>query len=199
MITHLDDQIGATETDPLLPVLVHEFRNSVASVRGCVETLRARGDTLPEQVRDALSDVVLRQADRLEWMVSALELAEGPGAERCFEWVDPVPVAAEAGRRAGVEVQGQVPESVPFLGDGRRLAIALEGLFLALAEDQPEVSARMLGPRTLVVASPLASLEDDRRRWKLLLAARVLQEERCRLTLRHGEDGTRAEVSFGLA
>ena len=50
----------------------HELRTPAAAVYGALATLRARGDTLSDDIREALSDTAYEQADRLRRLIEQL-------------------------------------------------------------------------------------------------------------------------------
>jgi two-component system sensor histidine kinase PilS (NtrC family) len=50
--------------------IAHEVRNPLASIRGCVQELGRKDDPLPPETHDRLVDIVCRESDRLDAIVS---------------------------------------------------------------------------------------------------------------------------------
>jgi hypothetical protein len=180
--------------------LVHEFRGSLASLKGASELLARRRQDLDEAVVGDLSFVIDRQAARVAWLVRLLEAVDGDGSSRRIEDVHGATVARQAAAAsklsldiaAGADRDGEV-----FAGDPERVRLALEILFEALASPDGATSARMPVAGFLTVVAPALDLEEQQRRFALRSAFRVLDMEGCQLRVRTIADETRAEVRLG--
>src|SRR5438094_8447450 len=117
-------RVPETFTEPrLFNQLAHEFLNPLASLRGCALTILADRDHLPGNVVESLLDVVVRQSEKLEWLVRATtgtpRTSEQPGPE-----FDARRVVEEAARFAGVDVDFRAQPG-HIRGDASRVRIAL--------------------------------------------------------------------------
>src|SRR5262245_18400270 len=73
--------------------LVHEFRGSLASLKGASEMLALRRHTLDDPVLGDLTEVIDRQAGRVAWLVRLLDAVDGDGSTRRVEEVNGATVA----------------------------------------------------------------------------------------------------------
>lgn len=177
----------------LLGVLAHEFRNPLASLQGCAQTLLERGDALDPNVREQMTEVIVRHAQRLDWLVRAAATFGGADGRGAPDEVDVEALVADACAFAGVPC-----ETVPgarIVANERRLRIAVEAVVLSLGE---HASARMKHADDFEVSSPQRDIRRGSRRWKLGLASRVLREEGCGLAALVSEAGTCATVRFAI-
>jgi hypothetical protein len=180
--------------------LVHEFRGSLASLKGASELLTGRRHQLEEVVMGDLSAVIDRQTARVAWLVRLLEAVDGDGSSRRVEDVHGVTVVRQAA--AGCDV---VPEITPgadrdadvFPGDPERVRLGLEILFEALCPPEAEATVRMPVAGYLTVVGKVLNLEEPQRRFALRSAFRVLDMEGCQLRVRTIGGETRAEVRLG--
>jgi hypothetical protein len=180
--------------------LVHEFRGSLASLKGASELLARRRHTLDEDVLRDLSEVIDRQAGRVAWLVRLLEAVDGDGSSRRVEEVHGTTVARQAAAASdtvlvvdpGADRDGDV-----FRGDPERVRLGLEILFEALGSAGGAPSAHMPACGVVTVVAPALDLDAQQRRFALRSAFRVLDMEGCQLRVRNTGDETRAEVRLG--
>jgi hypothetical protein len=177
--------------------LVHEFRSSLASLKGASELLARRRHELDEAVLADLSSVIDRQAARVAWLVRLLEAVDGDGSSRRVEQVHGPTVARQAA--AGCDLELEIPpavdrDGVVFPGDPERVRLGLEILFGALSSQDGVVTGRMPAPGILTLVTPVLDLEEQQRRFALRSAFRVLDMEGCQLRVRSTGGETRVEV-----
>jgi hypothetical protein len=176
----------------ILAVLAHEFRNPLASMQGCAQTLVDKGEELPQAVRTGLSEVIVKHAARMDWLVRAAAAFGGVG-ERIVDEVDLGRVLTEAAAISGVSFD--VVGATRRFGDGRRLRLAVEAVLLAA--NGTEVQVEMPSADVLQVRTSDADVGRNGRRWKLDLAARLLREEGCVLTVQRTGHGAVLRIHFG--
>jgi signal transduction histidine kinase len=180
--------------------LVHEFKGSLASLKGASELLATRRHDLDEAVLSDLSSVIDRQADRVAWLVRLLEAVDGDGSSRRAEEVHSPTVARQAATATDVDLEilaGVERDSDVFAADPERVRLGLEILFGALSTPGGAASAKMPAAGVLIVVAPALDLDEQQRRFALRAAFRVLDMEGCQLRLRTTGDETRAEVRLG--
>ena len=180
--------------------LVHEFRGSLASLKGASELLARRRHTLDEDVLADLSEVIDRQAGRVAWLVRLLEAVDGDNSTRRIEEVHGATVARQAAAASDMALEivpGAERDSDVFFGDPERVRLGLEVLFEALRSPDGRHSARMPVSGVLTVVAPALDLEAQQRRFALRSAFRVLDMEGCQLRVRNTGEETRAEVRLG--
>lgn len=171
--------------------LLHEFRNCVASVHGCAQTLREREPGLRSDQREALLDIILKQSDRLDWLTRAASSMDGGLPARAAATRDLASIVRDAAVFAGVDVVLDLTDDAPVAADEVRLGLALEAAFLALRAGDAAATAT-LGQEALEIRSTARDLLQRGRVWKVALARKLLREEGCRLVLRPdpgGDDG----------
>src|SRR6266540_1304961 len=95
--------------------LVHEFRGSLASLRGASDLLARRRHELDETGLRDLSTVIDRQTSRVAWLVRLLEAVDGDGSSRRVEEVHGATVARQAA--AGTEVSLEISPGADRDGD----------------------------------------------------------------------------------
>ena len=180
--------------------LVHEFRGSLASLKGASELLHRRRHDLDETVLGDLSAVIDRQAGRVAWLVRLLEAVDGDGSSRRVEAVHAPTVVrqAAAGADVSLDIGGAVERSgETFSGDPERVRLGLEILFEALGSPAGDPAVRMPAAGLVTVAAPALDLEEQQRRFALRAAFRILDMEGCPLRVRNTGSETRAEVRLG--
>ena len=160
-----------SETSELLATLAHELRNPLASVQGCAQTLASRGADLTDEMRAGLTDVIVRQSERLDWLIRAVALSAGVG-RRVPAMICLQDVVARAA--AFASVRPDIGTDARVWADAPRLQCALEALALALGA--PAVTMRVRGT-TVVVTGDSTDLDRGGRRWKLDLARQLLADE----------------------
>lgn len=168
------DELESTHADlaEILGVLAHEFRNPLASLQGCAQTLLDRGDALRPDVREQMTEVIVKHAKRLDWLVRAAATFGGAGGRTEAEEVALSDVLAEAREFAGAG--GDPSGAATVYGNERRFQLAIEAVLLALGD---AVSLRVLPPGDRVeISSSQRDLSVSGRRWKLHLASVVLRE-----------------------
>lgn len=189
--------------------LVHEFRSSLASLKGASELLAryAAGEAgqaqrldLSEAVRADLSSVIERQTARVAWLVRLLEAVDGDVSTRRVEQVHGPTVARQAA--AGSDLSLEIPpgvdrDSFVFPGDPERVRLGLEILFEAVASQAGTVTGGMPVSGFLTLVGPALDLDEQQRRFALRSAFRVLDMEGCQLRVRSSGDETRVEVRLG--
>ena len=177
--------------------LVHEFRASLASLKGASELMTRRRRDLDEAVVADLSSVIDTQAARIAWLVRLLEAVDGDGSTRRVENVHGATVARQAAAGCGVGLditRGADRDNDVFPGDPERVRLGLEILFEALSSPAGAVTARMPVAGFLTVAAPALDLDEPQRRFALRSAFRILDMEGCPLRVRRYGDETQAEV-----
>lgn len=177
----------------ILGVLAHEFRNPLASMQGCAQTLVERGEDVPAEVRRGLAEVIVRHAQRMDWLVRAAAAYGGVGGRVPAE-IDLAEVVAAAGEVAEMDVDPGPERS--FVADEKRLRLAIEALFLAV--DATVASAGFSPDGVLEVCTSDISVGQAGRRWKLDLASRLLRAEGCELSIRRAEDEACVRVRFQI-
>jgi len=180
--------------------LVHEFRGSLASLKGASELLARRRHELDEGVLGDLSTVIDRQAGRVAWLVRLLEAVDGDGSSRRVEDVHGATVARQAAAAYDVALEvitGADRDADVFAGDPERVRLGLEILFEALCPPGGAATARMPVAGYLTVVTPALDLDEQQRRFALRSAFRVLDMEGCALRVRTIGGETRAEVRLG--
>jgi hypothetical protein len=180
--------------------LVHEFRGSLAALKGASELIIRRRPDLDEAVLGDLSLVIDRQASRVAWLVRLLEAVDGDGSSRRVESVHSPTVARQAAAATGLRLDmpaGVERNGDAFPGDPERVRLGLEILFEALASPTGAPVARMPVAGFLTVVAPALDLDEQQRRFALRSAFRVLDTEGCQLRVRSLGDETRAEVRLG--
>jgi hypothetical protein len=180
--------------------LIHEFRGSLASLKGASELLARRRHDLDEAVLGDLTVVVDRQAARVAWLVRLLEAVDGDGSSRRIEDVHGATVARQAAAASDLRLDvtaGADRDSDVFPGDPERVRLGLEILFEALSPPGAATSARMPVPGFLTVVAPALDLDEQQRRFALRSAFRVLDMEGCQLRVRRTDNETCAEVRLG--
>lgn len=188
--------MGAHTNDHgIVGILVHEFRNPLASVQGCARTLFEAGEDLAPETRAALAEIILKAAQRLDWLTRAAGSFNGGTGDRLPEEVDIEQTVSEAAGLGQVKLEIGPEPATSFDGDPGSVRMALEALFLALGEAGAEARAELSGD-VLRVSSTARDLWQGSRRWKLALAHRLLRIEGCRLTVTRMIGGTTMTVSF---
>ena len=180
--------------------LVHEFRGALASLKGASELLARRRADLDEAVLADLSGVIDRQAARVTWLVRLLEAVDGDGSTRRVEPVHGATVARQAAAATDVVLEiaaGAERDSDVFPGDPERVRLGLEILFEALCSPTGAPAVAMPAAGCLIVVTPALDLEEQKRRFALRSAFRVLDMEGCQLRVRTVGDETRAEIRLG--
>ena len=181
--------------------LVHEFKGSLASLKGASELMAQRRHDLDEDVLGDLSVVIDRQATRVAWLVRLLEAVDGDGSSRRVEDVHGATVARQAAATSELRFEitpGADRDADVFPGDPERVRLGLEILFEALCSPAAGPSvARMPVAGFLTVMAPPLDLDEQQRRFALRSAFRVLDMEGCQLRVRSTPDETRAEVRLG--
>jgi hypothetical protein len=182
--------------------LVHEFKGSLASLKGASELLARRRHELDEDVLGDLSAVIDRQAARVAWLVRLLEAVDGDGSSRRLEDVHSPTVVRQAAAGCDVTLDmapGAERDGDLFRGDPERVRLGLEILFEALSPALGVGVTRVRMPVTgfLTVVAPALDLEEQQRRFALRSAFRVLDMEGCQLRVRSAGGETRAEVRLG--
>jgi hypothetical protein len=180
--------------------LVHEFRGSLASLKGASELLTRRRHELDETVLGDLTAVIDRQAGRVAWLVRVLEAVDGDGSSRRVEEVHGATVARQAAAGSDVALEfapGADRHADVFPGDPERVRLGLEILFEALCPPEAEATVRMPVAGFLTVVAKVLNLEEPQRRFALRSAFRVLDMEGCQLRVRTLGGETRAEVRLG--
>jgi hypothetical protein len=187
--------------------LVHEFRSSLASLKGASELLaqsasggQVKPPNLDEGVVADLGAVIDRQAARVAWLVRLLEAVDGNGASRRMEQVHAPTVARQAtvGRDVSLEIAPAVErDGHVFPGDPERVRLGLEILFEALASQDGAVTGHMPVSGILTLVAPALDLGEPQRRFAMRSAFRVLDMEGCQLRVRSTGDETRIEVRLG--
>jgi signal transduction histidine kinase len=180
--------------------LVHEFRGSLASLKGASELLAARRHELDAGVVADLSAVIDRQAGRVAWLVRLLEAVDGDGSSRRVEDVHGATVARQAAAGCGVVLEitpGADRHSDSFPADPERVRLGLEILFEALCPPEAEATVRLPATGYLTVVGKVLNLEEPQRRFALRSAFRVLDMEGCQLRVRTIGGETRAEIRLG--
>jgi hypothetical protein len=175
--------------------VVHEFRNSLATITSCTMTLLDDADAFPRVPSSDLVAVLRRQIARVEWLLAAFEPDDGRDREPTD--VDVLRLTVEACAFINVpltwglgDAHGERPITVH--ADERRLAAALETLILALSSG-PSVSARITRD-AFIVRSTMRDTSHASVRWKLDRARALLSGEGLRLRVRTGATGTVAKV-----
>ena len=177
--------------------LVHEFRASLASLKGASELMTRRRRDLDEAALADLGSVIDSQAARVAWLVRLLEAVDGDGSTRQVENVHGATVARQAAAGCGVGLDvspGADRDSDVFPGDPERVRLGLEILFEALSSPAGAARARMPVSGFLTVVAPALDLDEPQRRFALRSAFRVLDMEGCTLRVRRYGDETQAEV-----
>lgn len=157
-IVAMEDELRQTErlaaVGELAAGIAHEVRNPLASISGSVEMLRAG---LPEENQEErrLMDIVLREADRLDGLISDFLRYARPAPPRRTEvaltgLVDELREMYDLARPPGVDVSFDVPEGLEVLADADQLKQLLWNLLLnagqAMDEDgELTVTARRSG------------------------------------------------------
>ena len=180
--------------------LVHEFRGSLASLKGASELLDRRRQELDEAVLGDLTAVIDRQAGRVAWLVRVLEAVDGDGSSRRVEEVHGATVARQAAAGCDVALEfsaGADRHGDVFPGDPERVRLGLEILFEALCPPEAEATVRMPVAGFVTVVAKVLNLEEPQRRFALRSAFRVLDMEGCQLRVRTLGGETRAEVRLG--
>jgi len=180
--------------------LVHEFRSSLASLKGASELMARRRHELDEAVLGDLSAVIDRQAGRVAWLVRLLEAVDGNGSSRRIEDVHGATVARQAAAGCGVVLEitpGADRDAEVFPGDPERVRLGLEILFEALCPPAAEATVRMPVAGFLTMVGKVLNLDEPQRRFALRSAFRVLDMEGCQLRVRVIGGETRAEVRLG--
>ena len=183
--------------------LVHEFRGSLASLKGASELLARRRHDLDEMVLGDLSAVIDRQAGRVAWLVRLLEAVDGDASTRRVEDVHSPTVVRQAAAGCDVTLEmarGADRDGDAFPGDPERVRLGLEILFEALsppAGTGTAVARMPVAGFLTVVATPALDLEEQQRRFAMRSAFRVLDMEGCQLRVRSFGGETRAEVRLG--
>jgi hypothetical protein len=180
--------------------LVHEFRGSLASLKGASELLARRRHELDEFVLGDLTAVIDRQAGRVAWLVRLLEAVDGDGSSRRVEEVHGPTVARQAAAGCDVPLEmgpGVDRDGYLFPGDPERVRLGLEILFEALCPPEAEATVRMPVTGFLTVVAKVLDLEEPQRRFALRSAFRVLDMEGCQLRVRTIGGETRAELRLG--
>ena len=180
--------------------LVHEFKGSLASLKGASELLARRRQVLDEDVLSDLTEVIDRQAGRVAWLVRLLEAVDGDGSSRRVEGVHGPTVARQAAKAEDMVLEvtpGADRDNDVFAGDPERVRLGLEILFEALRSPSGPPSARMPVAGVVTVVAPALDLDEQQRRFALRSAFRVLDMEGCQLRVRTTSEETRAEVRLG--
>jgi signal transduction histidine kinase len=180
--------------------LVHEFRGSLASLKGASELMARRRHDLDDAVLADLTAVIDRQAARVAWLVRLLEAVDGDGSSRRVEAVHGPTVTRQAAAAIAMVLEmapGADRDGDVFPGDPERVRLGLEILFEALCSPAGAPCARMPVAGFLTVVAPTLDLDEQQRRFALRSAFRVLDMEGCQLRVRSVGDETRAEVRLG--
>jgi signal transduction histidine kinase len=180
--------------------LVHEFRGSLASLKGASELLARRRHTLDEAVLGDLTDVIDRQAGGVAWLVRLLEAVDGDGSTRRVEEVHGTTIARQAAAASDTTLvvdPGADRDGDVFRGDPERVRLGLEILFEALRSAEGPPQAHMPVSGAVTVVAPALDLDAQQRRFALRSAFRILDTEGCQLRIHNTGDETRAEVRLG--
>lgn len=181
-------------TDELLGVLAHELRNPLASLQGCAYTLQEHGALVDEDLRASLTEVIVNQAQRLDWLIGAVAAMGGRRPRSHGEQVDVASIVQGCGRATGVQMR--TDGSVQMVADERSLRLALEALLVALGARAGGAARLDHATRVLEVTSAATDLDRGGRAWKLTLARKLLDEQGCRLRVTRSERGVKARVGF---
>jgi hypothetical protein len=180
--------------------LVHEFRGSLASLKGARALLARRRHDLDEAVLADLTAVIDRRAARVAWLVRLLEAVDGDGSTRRVEAVHGPTVTRQSAAATDMRLEmapGADRDGDAFPADPERVRLGLELLFEALSSPIGAPCARMPVAGFLTVVAPALDLDEQQRRFALRSAFRVLDMEGCQLRVRSVGDQTRAEVRLG--
>lgn len=182
---------SSTRKADLFGALAHELRNPLASLRGCAITLGERYRELDPPTREGLVGVIVRQSERMDWLVNAVCELGRREPERLPVAAELSELVAEAASHLGVAVTG---DGALVGVDRRRLVLALEALVLS-AVDEPGRARLCLDGRGFELRGRAGDAGHGARRWKLDLARRLLREEGCTLRLRRDGADVRARVT----
>jgi len=157
--------------------LVHEFRSSLASLKGASEL-----------------------AARVAWLVQLLEAVDGDASTRRVEQVHGPTVARQAAAASDLSLEippGVERDGFVFPADPERVRLGLEILFQAVASQAGTVTGRMPVSGFLTLVAPALDLDEQQRRFALRSSFRVLDMEGCQLRVRSAGGETRVEVRLG--
>ena len=167
------EQLESSDVDlpEILGVLAHEFRNPLASLQGCAQTLLDRGDALEPDIRERMTEVIVKHSQRLDWLTRAAAMFGGVGRRTDVEEVMLADVARDACAltNAGIETAS----TAIVVGNEQRIQLAIEAVLMALG-DRATVTVR---GAVVEICSPERDLARGSRSWKLHLASRVFRDE----------------------
>lgn len=184
----------ARALEELAAVLVHEFRNPLASIHGCARTLLDSEPRLTPDVRRSLLGVVVEQSRRLDWLIRAAGAAVGGNADRRVV-VDAVAVVARAADALGISVPSPPGRSFVIAADADLLMLGVQALALAL---QAEQVSMFWAADVLVITSDAVQVDAEERRWKASLGEQILTEQGFGVTIQSDPRGTTVSVSFDV-
>lgn len=165
-----------------IKIRAHEIKNPIASIIGSARTLRDAFDRIDPETRGALLDVVVSQAERLNWIISAV--SQYGDDDRLPTMFDATDVLGAAADDVGVSLTGVPGATLTLVADERRARFALEALLLALRPaDGDTVAVTIREPSALIVRVPSVDLGDPDRVWKLVLARTLLRQEGCSIAI----------------
>jgi signal transduction histidine kinase len=185
------DAASAVDVEELLSVLAHELRNPLASMQGCAQTLLDRGGDLSQEVRGGLAEVIVRHAQRMDWLIRATALLGSASNPRIDEF-DLDEVVREAASMTGAEMTARASSTI--VADRGWVRLAVEALLLALG---PSGRAEV-GPSAGLVrlTGGEVDLRQGGRLWKLHLARRAVQAMGGALVTYDAEGETVVELRF---
>lgn len=178
-----------------IKIRAHEIKNPIASIIGSARTLRDAFDRIDPDTRCALLDVVVAQAERLDWIISAVsQYGDDDRVPTPFDATDMLGAAAQD---VGIPLSGLPAGAVQVVADERRARVALEALLLALRPaDGDAVTVTIRKPSALIVRVPPVDLADPDRVWKLVLARTLLRQEGCSTVIETTDAFTEASIDM---
>lgn len=171
-------------------------RSTVSSQREFIAPLVDELHSSLASLRDATtaSAAAQHEVERMAWLVAILGAvnAEPRGHK---DSLDLRAVVRDAAAHVGLPAVVDAPEGPPYQADQERIRFAVEVAMESItgAED---ASVRMFAPGLVVLEASLAVMDDDRRRWLMRTARRLLEAEGCTFRLRTSKAGLRLELSF---
>jgi hypothetical protein len=186
------DMRGSASQSPFRAV-AHELLNPLASLRGGIETI-AGDHARSDDVRARLLDVVVRQSERLEWLIRAA-VADPSAGPAHITFFDARHVVGEAVALTGARAPRD-PGSVRIRAEERSFRLAVEAVLMAMTHGGATAHVDVT-PARLRVTSTYMDVRDASFLWKAELARRLLRRSDLRLRVRAtGDAGSVATISL---
>jgi hypothetical protein len=180
--------------EEVVDAVLHDLRNSVASIQACTRTQLARRTAETKDLAVALDEVVLEQCTHVLRALHLLEAAREPSQPTETDELESAQIVEAACRATGLAFDASSAPSGHFFGEAARVQIGIEAMIAAMGDSASLVVVSLPeADRCVINATTDADVVG---RWEWTAAAGILDEQGCNISFDLTATGIGAEVHF---